>query len=163
MKDEKIGRREFLKQIGRTSIAVAGSTGGALWLHDRLSGVEETPTVSLKTYDVPLGQSDVQMAIVHGRSVERMARAAVDELGGMSRFIQKGDVVFIKPNVAFDRGPKLAATTHPDTLRAIIALCREAGAGKIIVADNPINSPEGCFYKSGIKKASEDAGASVMY
>ena len=68
----------------------------------------------------------------------------------MGRFIKKGDVVVIKPNVAFDRPPALAATTHPDALRAVAKLCFEAGAHKVIVADNPINSPTGCFFKSGL-------------
>ena len=33
------------------------------------------------------------------------------------QFITKGDVVVIKPNVAFDKNPDLAATTQPDTRR----------------------------------------------
>jgi len=84
-------------------------------------------------------------------------------MGGISRFVQRGDVVLVKPNVAFDRGPRLAATTHPDIVRVVVRLCREAGAAKVIVADNPINSPEGAFHKSGVRQAAEEEGAVVAY
>jgi uncharacterized protein (DUF362 family) len=79
----------------------------------------------------------------------------------MGRFISRGDVVCIKPNVGFDRGPALGSTTNPVVVRAVIRLCREAGAKRIIVADNPIEDPAACFAKSGIKAAAEAEGAEV--
>ena len=48
-------------------------------------------------------------------------------MGGVSHFIRKGDVVVIKPNVAFDKNPDLAATTQPDTVAAV-TVCRWSGA-----------------------------------
>lgn len=162
MRHDDSGRREFLKQIGQTSLALAGAAGAALWLHNRPVS-REPASVSLRRYDVAAGPSDPRLAIAHGRSIDALVRAAVGELGGMARFVNKDDVVLIKPNVAFDRGPRLAATTHPDTLTAVIRLCRDAGARKVIVADNPINSPDGAFGKSGIRAAAEQAGAMVMY
>ncbi len=41
-------------------------------------------------------------------------------------------------------------------------LCRQAGAGRVLVVDNPINQPEGCFYKSGLQAAAAEAGAEVV-
>jgi uncharacterized protein (DUF362 family) len=70
--------------------------------------------------------------------------------------------VVLKPNVAFDRAPVLGATTSPEVLKAVARLCREAGARRIIVADNPINQPEGCFFKTGIQRAAGDVGAELM-
>ena len=67
------------------------------------------------------------MAIAHGTDHEKTIRAALGALGGMERFIQKGDVVMLKPNVAFDRPPALAATTHPDALRAVAKLVLRSG------------------------------------
>ena len=81
---------------------------------------------------------------------------------GVSHFIQKGDVVVIKPNVAFDKNPDLAATTQPDTVSAVTRLCLGAGARKVIVADNPINNPESCFYKTKVGEAAIRAGAELM-
>lgn len=155
-------RREFLGQIGRTGLALAGASAGAWWLHNRPAAVGE-PFLALPRYLVPLGAGDPRLAIVHGTAIDTMVRAAVGELGGMSRFVSAGDVVLIKPNVAFDRAPTLGATTHPDILTSVIRLCREAGASRVIVADNPINDPEGAFRKSGIEAAAGAAGAEVVY
>lgn len=152
-----------MKQIGRTGLALAGVTTGAFWLHNRRPASEDGAPPTIDRYDATLSLADVRMAIVHGTSVDRMVRAAISELGGITKFVRRGDVVLVKPNVAFDRGPSLAATTHPDTVRAVVSLCREAGARKVIVADNPINSPEGAFYRSGVGPAAEEAGADVLY
>ena len=71
-----------------------------------------------------------------------MVRGAIDAIGGIGRFVQRGDVVVIKPNVAFERPAVLGATTHPEVLTALIHLVREAGAAEIRVADTPIESPQ---------------------
>jgi len=71
-------------------------------------------------------------------------------------------VVVIKPNVAFERVAPLGATSNPDVLAALIRLVRAAGASEVRVADNPIESPESCFARSGIRKASLAAGAQVF-
>ncbi len=155
-------RREFLKRIGLTGAVVAGSTVGALLLHNR-PVLNRSRYKTLKSYRIALNSSDVQMAIAHGADLDAMVRASVSEMGGIQKFIQRGDVVVIKPNVAFDRPPELGATTRPETVKAIIQLCKEAGARKILVADNPINQPESCFYKSGVKRAAEEAGAEIVY
>ena len=36
---------------------------------------------------------------------------------------------------------------------ALIELLKEAGAAEVRVADNPIESPESCFARSGIRRA----------
>jgi uncharacterized protein (DUF362 family) len=71
-------------------------------------------------------------------------------------------VVLIKPNVAFERPAALGATTNPEVLEAVIHLVREAGAAEIRVADNPIESPQSCFARSGIQKAAITAGARLF-
>jgi len=81
----------------------------------------------------------------------------------MGRFIKSGDVVMIKPNVAFDRPPALCATTHPEALRTVAKLVLEAGASKVVVADNPINSPTGCFLKSGLRQVADDLNLDLLY
>jgi uncharacterized protein (DUF362 family) len=89
-------------------------------------------------------------------------RKALDAVGGITRFVQPGDVVLVKPNVAFDRSPILGATTQPEIIEELIRLllvdCR---AGEVRVADNPIESPADCFAKSGIRLAAERAGARI--
>lgn len=89
-------------------------------------------------------------------------RRALDAMGGIAHYIKPGDVVLIKPNVAFDRSPNLGATTHPDILEALVRmLLVDARAGEVRVADNPIESPADCFAKSGVGRAAERGGGRV--
>jgi uncharacterized protein (DUF362 family) len=43
----------------------------------------------------------------------------------------------------------------------LIRIVQDAGAKEVRVADNPIESPESCFLRSGIRKAAVDAGARI--
>jgi uncharacterized protein (DUF362 family) len=115
--------------------------------------------------DFPASDPRVSVATGSEEHIGRLVRAAVSGLApssGMGRFIRKGDVVLIKPNVGFDRAPQLGATTDPAVLRWVMRLCKEAGARQLIVADNPIESPEACFAKSGIRRVADEEGAKVI-
>jgi uncharacterized protein (DUF362 family) len=91
-----------------------------------------------------------------------MVREAVDRLGGIGRFVAKGERVLIKPNVGWDRQPEQAANTNPEVVAAVARLCREAGAGEVWVSDVSLNDPERCFARSGIRAAAEQVGAHVL-
>lgn len=159
-------RREFLQQCGTTLAVAAGVGAAGLLLHNRPGrrGPGTPAALRLKNYfaRIDYGPSDPRISIAQGLDVTKTVRAALEPIGGMKRFVRIGDVVLLKPNVAFDRPPSMAATTSPEVVAAVVRLCREAGAKKVIVADNPIESPEGCFAKTGIKAAAEAAGAVVM-
>ena len=62
-----------------------------------------------------------------------------ESAGGAGRFVSKGDVVVIKPNVSWARRPEMAATTNPEVLEAVIELCQEAGAKKVRIADRTMH------------------------
>ncbi len=81
------------------------------------------------------------------------ARAAVELLGGMGRFVKKGQRVVIKPNMSFPVPPERASNTHPEVVRALAAMCKEAGAGRVLVLDNPLGPEELCLETSGISEA----------
>ncbi|HOB76194.1 MAG TPA: DUF362 domain-containing protein [Phycisphaerae bacterium] len=177
-----VTRREMLIRGGAT-VALAGAAAiGAKLLYDPVgdAGLQPPPAIQLKDYfgkikaEYPASAPRISTAFGRPEYLEspdkiaQMVRAAIgglDEKGGslgIRRFISRGDTVCIKPNVGFDRGPALGATTNPDVVRAVIRLCREAGAKRIIVADNPIEDPAACFAKSGIKAAAEAEGAEVV-
>ena len=101
------------------------------------------------------------LGIARGRDPDALVRAAIDAIGGIGRFVQRGEVVLVKPNVAFDRAPPLGATTNPAVLAALVRLLHDAGAAEVRVCDNPIESPESCFVRSGIRRAAVDTGARV--
>ena len=102
------------------------------------------------------------LAVVRGTSPERIVRAAVDALGGIRRFIAKGDVVVVRPNIGWDRRPEQAATTNPEVVATLVKLCFEAGARKVKVFDRTCNDPRRCFERSGIAEAARRAGAEII-
>jgi uncharacterized protein (DUF362 family) len=163
---DSVNRREFLVRLGITGALIAGSAYAAkkLWTPNHfVPGFENEKGIQLRSYAPEANTLLPSLAIAHGTEHEKTVRAALGALGGMDRFIRHGDVVMIKPNVAFDRPPALAATTHPDALRAVAKLCFEAGASKVIVADNPINSPTGCFFKSGLTAVASEMNLDLLY
>lgn len=83
----------------------------------------------------------------------RAARAAVDALGGMQRFVKPGHKVLIKPNMSFARGVESATTTHPAIVREVLAMCREAGAARVRVLDHSLHDAELSLQRSGIRDA----------
>ena len=164
----RISRREFLVR-GGTTLAVAGAgAAGAALLYDPTgkAGLQHPEPLRLPNYfaKVDYPASDPRISIARGpdEKIPAMVNAAVDGLGGITRFVARGDVVLIKPNVGFERAPELGATTNPEVLRALIRLCRRAGASKVIVADNPIEAPESCFARTGILQASRQEGATLL-
>lgn len=93
----------------------------------------------------------------------RIVRAAVEGCGGIRRFISRGDIVVVKPNIGWDRRPEMAANTNPEVVAEIVKLCLEAGAKKVKVFDNPVNDARRCYKQSGIADAAARAGAEVKF
>ncbi len=165
-------RRRFLRQAAVVGAATVGagyaSLAPARWPlslrdTDGERGKPVPPSLHLPQGGYAVAQSPTlpHLGVARGDRVPAMVRAAVDAIGGIGRFVQRGDVVVIKPNVAFERPAVLGATTHPEVLTALIHLVREAGASEIRVADNPIESPQSCFARTGIQQAAVAAGARV--
>jgi len=90
-----------------------------------------------------------------------MVRAAIEKIGGISRFVSPGDKVLLKPNVAWDRQPEQAANTNPAVVAAVVKLCLEARAAEVWVTDVPVNDPYRCFARSGIEDAVKTAGGKI--
>lgn len=94
---------------------------------------------------------------------KRLTRSAIDSLGGMGRFVSRGNIVWIKPNIGWDRRPEQAATTNPDVVATLVEMSFQAGAKKVMVSDNPCNKAQNTFPRSGIQQAAEKAGAQVFF
>ncbi len=171
---DRVTRRDFLKRGGATLVAAGAAAGAAAWLYDGTGkgGLQRPKPEQLPNFfaDIDYPASGPRISVVHGSGdgaevIDRMVRAAVGPLSdgpGLSRFIKKGDVVVLKPNVGFERAAKFAATTDPDVVASVIRLCKEAGAAEVIVTDNPIEAPANCFARSGIGAAARRAGARVV-
>jgi len=98
-----------------------------------------------------------------GEKREELVKAAMEALGGMNRFISKGDKVLVKPNIGWDRTPEQAANTNPTVVRTLIDLCFASGAKSVLVVDYTCNEARRCYTRSGIAKAAEEAGAKVRH
>ncbi len=101
------------------------------------------------------------VALIHGDSPSLITKEAIEALGGMKRFISKGDEVIVKPNIGWDRTPEQAACTNPEVVKTLVELCFDAGAKEIKVMDNPCNPARRTYVRSGIQEAAKSAGAKV--
>jgi len=103
------------------------------------------------------------LAIASGAGVEARVRAAVDAVGGMSRFVKHGNTVVIKPNAAWQRSPEQAGTTNPQVVAELIRLCKRQGAARVIVIDHMIDIPPRLNWDiTGLGAAVAAAGAEAI-
>lgn len=110
---------------------------------------------------LPAQPSWPQAVWVENGEPEALLARALKEFGGLQRFINKGDVVVVKPNIGWDRPPELAATTNPQLVGAIVKACKAAGAKEVKVFDRTCNNPRRCYRSSEIQEYAEKAGAKV--
>ncbi len=103
------------------------------------------------------------LAWIQGESPAQITKEAISALGGIQRFISKGEVVVVKPNIGWDRVPKQAACTNPEVVKTVIELCLGAGAKEVKVIDNPCNPANRTYARSGIADAAKEAGAKVLF
>lgn len=68
--------------------------------------------------------------------VKNVVREMLGCLGGVERFVKRGDIVLLKPNLLAPAVPEQAVTTHPEVVRAVAEIVTEAG-GKPFIADSP--------------------------
>ncbi len=168
------GRRELLVRVGASTGLIAGAAalGRVRWDKGGFGVAESTQARQVRDYRLKGGAAEfAELAVAKAPkdateeeipSPEQLVRRAVDALGGIKRFISRGDVVVIKPNIGWDRMPVHAANTNPDVVAAVIKLAYDAGAKTVIVADGSCNDPNRCFQRSGIWRAAYAVGAQVV-
>lgn len=149
---EKLSRREL---FGAAAGLGAALLAGCDKKHAEGAGVQ-APASRAPRFDAG------KLAVASGSDAARNVRAAVDALGGIRKLVRKGDFVVIKPNMAWNRPPELAATTNPKVVAELVRMCREAGAGRVLVVDHIIDRPaEAVLGLTGIGEAARNAGAEV--
>lgn len=83
-------------------------------------------------------------------------------LGGLNKFIKKGEKVLLKPNLLTSQKSELACTTHPEFIRAVIKIVRKAGVEPYL-GDSPGYHPiQRVLSVSGIKKVCEEENVPVV-
>ncbi len=140
-----MNRREFLKSAAVAGTVLAVPSAAAL-LAGRLEAAVHP-----------------DLCVVRGKAPAASVQAALEGLGGIQRFVTRGDVVVVKPNIGWDRTPEYAATTNPEIVGAVVRLCLDAGAKKVKVFDHPVSDARRTYRQSGIAAAASAAGAEVSF
>ncbi len=122
-------RREFLKTAG-VGLAM-GMAGRPDWLP---------------------AKEDYDLVVISG-SPAAATKKALETMGGISRFVKKGQRVVLKPNMSFANPPDRASTTHPAVVVTVARACLEAGAQRVMVLDYPLRKGELCLERSGMLDA----------
>lgn len=105
-----------------------------------------------------------QLVAVMGGTPEAMYKKGIAEMGGIKRFISKGDKVVVKPNIGWDKAPEFAADTNPQLIGAIVKDCLAAGAAEVVVFDHTCDTDwKSCYKRSGIQDAVESAGGRMAF
>lgn len=142
--DRKLSRRQFIK--GAAAVTAAPLIMEALPFYGTLAH----------------GSSEADLVIAKSGSPSQLLQAAMTPLGGMGRFVKKGQRVVIKANIAWARTPEQACTNNPELLSALIKMCYEAGAKRVAVWDHTCDNYQFAFARSGLKEAGQKAGADVL-
>ena len=141
-----MNRRDFLKK----SLALAAGTS-ALLLPGSLGKVLGISVAS-----------PIDLAAVRGGEAGEMFDRGIAAMGGMKRFVSKGQAVVVKPNIAWDVRPELGANTNPVLVERIVRRCFEAGASKVFVFDHTCDLWKKTYMSSGIQEAASRAGATMV-
>lgn len=147
----KTDRREFLKK----GLSLGLTAGGAVIL-----GKTDCLFAKETSKSIP------DLVAVKNGEPDAMFKKAMALMGGMGKFVKKGQTVVVKPNIGFPRKPEIGATTNPLLVKTIIESCYQAGAKKVYVFDNVVMPTSGnsrnCYQLSGIEEAARSAGGIIV-
>jgi uncharacterized protein (DUF362 family) len=139
-----MNRKQFLRTIALTGAAITFKSQGGMDLMAQSQNGKP-----------------VDMVAVMGGEPDEMFKQAIDELGGISKFIKKDWKVVVKPNIGWDKSPELAGNTNPKLIGEIVRQCFQAGAKEVIVFDHTCDDWLKCYKNSGIEAAAKAEGAKV--
>ncbi len=151
-----LGRRTFLQ-----TVALAG--GAAVVAPRGVLAQEQTPEKKAAMAIARWQGGDEEFPAEANALGGRLVTAAMAAIGGMGAYVKKGDVVWVKPNMAWDAPPEQAATTNPGVVAAVVRMCLESGAKTVKVGDHTCHPAQKAYPNSGIEAAVKEAGGEVVY
>lgn len=143
---DKISRREFLIRGAALGLAYGGL------------GLISTPSI-LKAVTEPVSSTTLDLAVAKGGDPAKNTVKAIQALGGIERFVRKGNKVVLKPNCLAANPPETASNTNPEVMEVLVKICLQAGAREVVVVSH---DPERSFQISGVMDACSAAGARVI-
>lgn len=152
----KLSRKAFVKSM----LTIAGS----FFLFERsiLRGFakdKKTLKPRIKKYRAVA----CDLAVVKGENPGKITEKAIELLGGIEKFVSRGDTVVVKPNIGWNKSPEYAANTNPIVVATIVKMCYDAGAKVVKVFDNTCNNSRMCYENSGIYKSVKSSGGYIYY
>lgn len=108
------------------------------------------------------------------KKVYEALKHSISLLGGMDKFVKKGERILLKPNLLSPKPPEEHITTHPEIVRALIRLVKEAGAvpfvgdspgGSVLstIDDKRLMANLNIYWeKTGMKKVCDEEGAELV-
>jgi uncharacterized protein (DUF362 family) len=130
-------RRDFLKKAALLAVAIGGK-----WLRPG-----ETEASAEK----------IEIAVVEGKNPAGQVKEAIRLLGGIQRFVRRGDRVVLLPN---PQGTGRGVTTNPDMVAETVRLCLAAGASSVNVSSC---HDKGRWLGTGIIEKVEASGGRMKY
>ena len=95
-------------------------------------------------------------------TLEAAVQRAVELLGGISRFVKRGDRVLLKPNLLSAHPPKRRITTDPQVVRAVARMVLDAG-GQPVIGDSPALEPfKRVAAKTGMADIARELGIELV-
>jgi uncharacterized protein (DUF362 family) len=153
-----ITRRRLLAGLGLATIG-----GAVAWRRFRPRLRRDASGARVRDLRVPGSDPALpELVIAEGEAdPTALTEKALAAMGTLARFVARGDVVWVKPNIGWVRGPLTAANTNPDVVAAVVRAALRAGARRVIVADGSCDDPQRSYEASGIAARASDAGAEV--
>lgn len=142
-------RKDFLKGALAASIATA---------------IDFSNVKSVLAGSQTVTQSDAKnnmVAVMGGEPVEMLDKMLA-EFGGIGKFVKKGDVVVLKPNIGWAKTVDMAANTNPLLVGAMVKYCLAAGASEVRVFDHTCNEWKSCYELSGIEAEVKKNGGKMI-
>lgn len=153
--DKKISRKKFLK-IAFSSFALLLLSG----FRPRTAPASQAGSAGRPKKSI---KADHDLIVASGDDPYAMTVKAVEAIGGMEKFVKKGDIVLVKPNIGWDRTPEQAGNTNPLVVAALVDLSFKAGAKRVNVFDRTCNDARRCYANSGIEEAAAKSGATIYH
>lgn len=156
-------RREFLTKTGRV-VALTAMAGDAVLINNGCqSGGKRKAIVTKPDFEVAADPLLPGVTLARNEDHARALGSALDAIGGIGRFVKKGEKVLLKPNAAWPRVPEQGVNTNPVLIGEMVRQCKIAGASDVIVTDYGSRSSLKTFTLSGIKDAVEKNGGRLVF
>lgn len=155
-------RREFLKNAGKAA-ALAAVVGDAGLMNIGCQSHNYTKVAKAKpNFEVATEKSAPKVVLAHNEDHAHALSSALDGIGGIGRFVKKGERVLLKPNVAWNRVPEQAVNTNPIIVGEMVRQCLLAGASEVLVTEYGTDDAQRTFMRSGIRAAVEQNGGRLI-